>query len=151
MAPGRLGTLPVFTENIDRHIRKGGFKGNETDIETAKACTNVLRELIGPHLLVRRKEDVACLLPKKTERVLLCPLSPEQERLYCNYIKTNYVYEEEKDGMLTKVMLERPGAFSAIDTLSKICAHPDLLDWVRRGKKLRVSVHDGSGAFVLLY
>ena len=46
-------------------------------VSTAYKCAVVLRDLIAPYLLRRRKADVNAQLPKKTEQVLLpaCPCS----------------------------------------------------------------------------
>ena len=40
-------------------------------VSTAYKCAVVLRDLIAPYLLRRRKADVNAQLPKKTEQVLL--------------------------------------------------------------------------------
>ena len=40
-------------------------------VSTAYKCAVVLRDLIAPYLLRRRKSDVSAQLPKKTEQVLL--------------------------------------------------------------------------------
>jgi SNF2 family DNA or RNA helicase len=45
-------------------------------------CAVVLRDLISPYLLRRRKADVATQLPKKTETVLFCSLTETQRDLY---------------------------------------------------------------------
>lgn len=45
-------------------------------------CAVVLRDLISPYLLRRRKADVATQLPKKTETVLFCTLTEAQRDLY---------------------------------------------------------------------
>lgn len=45
-------------------------------------CAVVLRDLISPYLLRRRKADVAMQLPKKTETVLFCSLTETQRDLY---------------------------------------------------------------------
>jgi DNA excision repair protein ERCC-6 len=42
----------------------------------------VLRDLISPYLLRRRKADVATQLPKKTETVLFCSLTERQRDFY---------------------------------------------------------------------
>lgn len=42
----------------------------------------MLRDLISPYLLRRRKADVATQLPKKTETVLFCSLTETQRDLY---------------------------------------------------------------------
>lgn len=39
-------------------------------VSTAYKCAVVLRDLIAPYLLRRRKSDVSAQLPKKTEQVL---------------------------------------------------------------------------------
>ena len=39
-------------------------------VSTAYKCAVVLRDLIAPYLLRRRKADVSAQLPKKTEQVL---------------------------------------------------------------------------------
>lgn len=49
---------------------------------TACRCAVVLRDLISPYLLRRRKADVATQLPKKTETVLFCSLTEAQRDLY---------------------------------------------------------------------
>ena len=41
-------------------------------VSTAFKCAVVLRDLIAPYLLRRRKADVAQQLPKKTEQVSCC-------------------------------------------------------------------------------
>lgn len=41
-------------------------------VSTAYKCAVVLRDLISPYLLRRRKVDVEAELPEKTEQVLPC-------------------------------------------------------------------------------
>jgi DNA excision repair protein ERCC-6 len=60
-------------------------------VSTAYKCAVVLRDLISPYLLRRRKVDVAQQLPKKTEQVLFCRLTPEQRDLYRSYISSQEV------------------------------------------------------------
>ncbi len=55
-------------------------------VAAAHRCALVLRDLISPYLLRRRKADVAQQLPPKTEQVLFCRLTPEQRRLYRAYL-----------------------------------------------------------------
>ncbi len=43
--------------------------GCNMQVSTAYKCAVVLRDLISPYLLRRRKADVALQLPKKTEQV----------------------------------------------------------------------------------
>ena len=60
-------------------------------LHTAYRCAVVLRDLIGPYLLRRLKVDVARDLPKKTEQVLFCRLTPDQQEAYESYIHSDDV------------------------------------------------------------
>lgn len=53
----------------------------------------VLRDLIAPYLLRRRKADVAQQLPKKTEQVLFCSLTDDQRDLYRAYLASDEVQD----------------------------------------------------------
>ena len=102
----------------------------------------VLRDLINPYLLRRRKADVASSLPPKTEHVLFCRLTQEQRNAYRAYLASPDVAE-----MLASCngggQRRRRGGYddddddegrrggrnplAGIDVLRKICNHPDLL------------------------
>ena len=58
------------------------------EVTTAYKCAVVLRDLIAPYLLRRRKADVAQQLPTKTEQVLFCSLTAEQRDLYRAYLSS---------------------------------------------------------------
>ena len=48
----------------------GGYvNASKLQVQTAFKCAVVLRDLIAPYLLRRRKADVNTQLPKKTEQV----------------------------------------------------------------------------------
>ena len=57
-------------------------------MSTAYKCAVVLRDLIAPYLLRRRKADVALQLPKKTEQVLFCSLTDRQRELYRAFLSS---------------------------------------------------------------
>lgn len=57
-------------------------------VSTAYKCAVVLRDLIAPYLLRRRKADVASQLPKKTEQVLFCSLTTAQRDLYRAFLSS---------------------------------------------------------------
>ena len=81
--PGKLGTLPVFTAEFALPIAAGGYAAaTPAQARTAFRTAVVLRDLVAPYLLRRRKADVAAQLPAKTERVLFCRITPEQRALY---------------------------------------------------------------------
>ncbi len=62
-------------------------------VSTAFKCAVVLRDLIAPYLLRRRKADVAQQLPKKTEQVLFCSLTTDQRDLYRSYLASEEVQD----------------------------------------------------------
>eukprot|EP00878_Enallax_costatus_P006983 GHUV01007317.1.p1 GENE.GHUV01007317.1~~GHUV01007317.1.p1 ORF type:complete len:897 (+),score=297.88 GHUV01007317.1:405-2693(+) len=117
--PGKLGTLPVFTAQFAIPITIGGYtNASKLQVQTAYRCAVVLRDLINPYLLRRRKADVAAQLPKKTETVLFCMLTEQQRDLYRAYINSKDVGE---------ILAGQRQALAGIDVLRKICNHPDLL------------------------
>ena len=67
------------------------FPASNVQLHTAYRCAVVLRDLIGPYLLRRLKVDVARDLPKKTEQVLFCRLTPDQQEAYMSYIHSDDV------------------------------------------------------------
>ena len=117
--PGKLGTLPVFTAEFALPIAAGGYAGaTRAQARAAFRCAVVLRDLVAPYLLRRRKADVASQLPPKTERVLFCALAPAQRDAYRAFLASSDVAD---------VLAGRRSALAGIDTLRKICNHPDLL------------------------
>ncbi|KAJ4462066.1 putative DNA repair and recombination protein RAD26 [Paratrimastix pyriformis] len=140
--PGRLGTLPVFRAQFGVPITMGGYaSASAFQVQTAFKCAMVLRDLVRPYLLRRLKSGVMAALPAKTEHVLFCQLTPSQHQIYTNFLKTPIV----ADILAGKVKV----SYGALDTIRKICNHPDLChlkdverppdfgDW-RKSGKLRV-------------
>lgn len=91
-------------------------------MSAAYKCAVVLRDLVSPYLLRRRKADVAASLPRKTERVLFCGLAPEQRDMYAAYLASKEAAE---------IVGGERAALAGIDVLRKICNHPDLLERAR--------------------
>jgi DNA excision repair protein ERCC-6 len=79
----------------------------------------MLRDLINPYLLRRMKVDVATDLPKKSEQVLFCKLTPSQRHSYLQFI-----HSKEMD----KILERRRHALFGIDIVRKICNHPDIVN-----------------------
>ncbi|KAJ2503427.1 DNA repair protein rhp26 [Coemansia sp. RSA 1972] len=117
--PGRLGTLPVFTNQFAAPITTGGFaNATQLQVRAAFKCACVLRDLIDPYLLRRLKSDVARDLPKKTEHVVFCRLTKMQRSAYLGFLKSNDM-ERILGGKLQMLF--------GVDVARKICDHPDLL------------------------
>ncbi|KAK4408156.1 protein CHROMATIN REMODELING 8 [Sesamum angolense] len=90
--PGKLGVLPVFEAEFAVPISVGGYaNATPLQVSTAYRCAVVLRDLIMPYLLRRMKVDVDAQLPKKTEHVLFCSLTPEQRSLYRAFLASSEV------------------------------------------------------------
>lgn len=118
--PGKLGVLPVFEIEFSVPIKVGGYaNATPLQVSTAYRCAVVLRDLIMPYLLRRMKADVNAQLPKKTEHVLFCSLTPEQRATYRAFLASSEV-EQIFDG--------NRNSLYGIDVLRKICNHPDLLE-----------------------
>lgn len=62
--------------------------------------------------------DVAADLPKKSEQVLFCRLTPGQRKEYQTFLKSADV---------ASILEGKRHALYGIDILRKICNHPDLL------------------------
>ncbi|PSC71103.1 CHROMATIN REMODELING 8 [Micractinium conductrix] len=118
--PGKLGTLPIFTAQFALPIQIGGYaNASPLQVSTAYKCAVILRDLIAPYLLRRRKADVRTQLPAKTEQVLFCTLTPEQRSLYRGYLASKELQE---------IFAGNRAALAGIDILRKVCNHPDLLE-----------------------
>lgn len=118
--PGKLGTLPVFQAQFAVPIQVGGYvNATRLQVSMAYKCALILRDLISPYLLRRRKVDVNAQLTKKTEQVLFCGLTTDQRHLYRAYLASADVQQ---------ILEGRRQALQGIDILRKICNHPDLLE-----------------------
>lgn len=126
--PGRLGTLPVFQRQFCVPINLGGYaNATNVQVQAGYKCAVVLKDLVSPYLLRRVKTDVAKDLPKKTEMVLFCKLTPEQRRLYKKFIDS---------ADLKRILEGKRNALFGIDMLRKICNHPNLVDLNLKDKKI---------------
>ncbi|KAF5738958.1 DNA excision repair protein E [Tripterygium wilfordii] len=118
--PGKLGVLPVFEAEFAVPISVGGYaNASPLQVSTAYRCAVVLRDLIMPYLLRRMKADVSAYLPKKTEHVLFCSLTPEQRSVYRAFLASSDVEQ---------ILGGNKNSLYGIDVMRKICNHPDLLE-----------------------
>lgn len=140
--PGRLGTLPVFQNEFAIPIRLGGYaNASNIQVQAAYRCATVLRDLITPYLLRRLKVNVASQLPKKTEQVLFCSLTPTQRKAYERYLKS---------GEVRAILSGKRHVLSGIDQLRKICNHPDLTDLKRKSEIEDYGTYEKSGKLVVV-
>ena len=125
VAPGRLGTLPTFQEELAIPIEDGTKpKASHQQIQLSHRCAVIVRDLTSPLMLRRVKSEYATqlALSEKEEQVLFCQLSPEQLDVYCKFLTTESV----------KSVLQQKGksagmTFYCLSVLRRIANHPDLL------------------------
>lgn len=116
--PMRLGTLVNFRNQFEIPIRQGGYaNASNLQVQTAFKCAETLKDAISPYLLQRFKIDVAADLPKKSEQVLFCKLTPGQRQDYNRFLGS---------GDMDAIMSGKRQVLYGIDILRKICNHPDL-------------------------
>lgn len=117
--PMRLGTLVDFRNQFEFPIRQGGYaNASNLQVQTAARCAETLKEAISPYLLQRFKVDVAADLPKKSEQVLFCKLSPLQRKAYAQFLNSREC---------NNILAGRRQVLYGVDMLRKICNHPDLV------------------------
>ncbi|KAF9970227.1 hypothetical protein BGZ73_007096 [Actinomortierella ambigua] len=140
--PGRLGTLPVFQSQFAIPINIGGYaNASPIQVQTGYKCAVVLRDLISPYLLRRMKADVAADMPKKSEQVLFCKLTPPQRAAYEAFLKS-----EE----MTSIMEGKRHTLFGIDIVRKICNHADILTRVAHEDDENYGDYQKSGKMVVV-
>ena len=123
--PGLLGSFFAFKSAFSDPIKTGGYvNATHLQIQAAHKCSQKLKDLIEPYLLRRVKSQVAKQLPEKTEKIIFCPLSDYQLRLYGEYLQSS-------DCQL--IFNRRKNVLAGIDVLRKICNHPKLLELRQQG------------------
>ncbi|WP_236808854.1 DEAD/DEAH box helicase [Amycolatopsis albispora] len=107
--PGLLGTRARFRRRFATAVEQ-----RRSDAAAAR-----LHEIVGPHILRRRKRDVAPELPPKLEVTVVCQLTAEQERLYRAAMDSAF-------GSGLGSGIERRGRILALLTrLKQLCNHPE--------------------------
>lgn len=131
VAPGRLGTLPTFQEELAIPIEEGTKpRASFQQIQMSHRCAIVVRDLTAPFMLRRLKSDFSTdlQLSNKEEQVLFCQLSPEQIEIYVKFLSTNtvrHVVQSSTD--VRRRQADRGKTFYALSILRRISNHPDLL------------------------
>jgi len=114
---GLLGGLKFFEDTYVTPIEKAGDEKR----------LNELKTLIKPFILRRTKQQVAKELPEKTEQILYCDMSVEQEKLY-EEVKSQFRNEIlssiDKDG----INKSRLNIIVGLTKLRQIANHPLLVE-----------------------
>ena len=125
VAPGRLGTLPTFEEELAVPIEVGTKpRASLQQIQLSHRCALVVRDLTAPLMVRRVKSEFQdqLKLANKEEQVLFCQLSKEQIEIYAKFLSTQTVRNVLQGGTG-----ERGKTFYCLSVLRRICNHPDLL------------------------
>lgn len=107
--PGLLGTRARFRQRFAIAVEQC----------RSSAAANRLHEIVAPHILRRRKSDVAPELPPKLEVTVICAMTAEQERLYRASL------DEAFHGGLGSGIQRRGRILALLTRLKQICNHPD--------------------------
>ncbi len=144
--PGVLGSKEFYRTEFANPIDKNN------DADKSKA----LRQLIYPFLLRRTKEQVAKDLPDKTETILWCQMSKEQQAVYDdykNYYRKMLMKKIAEDGMAKAGMYVLEGLLR----LRQICDSPQLVkdEEVTTKKSIKIDelvreLEENTGAHKLL-
>ncbi|MBS3903833.1 MAG: DEAD/DEAH box helicase [Simkania sp.] len=115
--------LPKYLPGEARFEQLFGF---ETHWEQDPKRKELLRQLIKPFLLRRKKAEVLTELPEKTEEVYYCSLSQEQNKLYQDmlYRDAEMLLEDLRDEARSVSYLH---IFTLLTKLKQICDHPCLV------------------------
>ena len=91
--PGKLGSLASWQKNISEPLQIGqSHNATEWQLGTARKLARSLVDNLLPQFFLRRmKTLIADQLPKKTDRVVFCPLTETQAVAYENYVSSELV------------------------------------------------------------
>ena len=114
--PGLLGTLPDFKRRFSKAIEK--------DHDTSKS--ELLKKIIFPFILRRKKEDVLKELPPKEEIILYATMDKKQRQIYekiRHFYKNKVSQKIEKNGLNKSSMI----IFEALLKLRQAAILPSLI------------------------
>lgn len=100
---------------------------NPIEKEKDENKIKILRKMIEPFTLRRKKEDVLKELPKKIEQLSHCELSSDQAKLY------NFYLNQSKEKLLKELKdnskpIPYMHIFSLLTKLKQVCNHPKSID-----------------------
>lgn len=115
--PGYLGTRNDFRKNYENSILKGR-DADATDSEVKKGQEKLteLSQMVSKFIIRRTNDILSKYLPVKYEHVVYVGLTDFQRSVYEHFITS-----PENKAVISSQPLK------AIDTLKKLCTHPDLL------------------------
>ncbi|KAL8654021.1 MAG: hypothetical protein Q9210_001762 [Variospora velana] len=144
--PGKFGPIKTWKTSISEPLKMGqSHEATNHQLSKARKTAKALVENLLPQFLLRRmKSIIADQLPKKSDRVVFCPLTPTQSEAYENcldsdvmhYIKTSadmcICGSGKKSGWCCNMLLPdgrvwQSYVFPSMQTLQKLSNHLAML------------------------
>jgi non-specific serine/threonine protein kinase len=113
--PGFLGKLNWFRRHFSIPIEKNGDRDK----------AELLNRLMSNFVLRRKKENVEKDLPDKTEQIIYCKMTPEQESFY-HSVREDYLNRIQRKK--SNVKLNHIRIIEYLTRLRQICNHPRLVN-----------------------
>ncbi|KJZ73169.1 hypothetical protein HIM_07366 [Hirsutella minnesotensis 3608] len=109
--PGRFGTTAEWTQTIARPLTVGqSHEATFSQLSLARQTAHrLVQNLLPPFFLRRMKTLIADQLPKKTDRVVFCPLTDLQREAYENFLNS--------------------AELQVLRSISEICPHGSTKGW----------------------
>ncbi|OBA19580.1 putative SWI/SNF family member, DNA-dependent ATPase [Metschnikowia bicuspidata var. bicuspidata NRRL YB-4993] len=115
--PGYLGTRNDFRKHYENSILKGrDADASDTEVKKGQEKLTELSQMVSKFIIRRTNDILSKYLPVKYEYVVYVGLTDFQRAVYEHFITSD---------ANKKVISSQP--LKAIDTLKKLCTHPDLL------------------------
>ena len=91
--PGKFGTMAEWKQSVSGPLKDG--QSHDTTYAQLARCRRValklVTNLLPPYFKRRMKSLIAHQLPKKTDRVVFCPLSDAQSEAYMNLVDSDKI------------------------------------------------------------
>ncbi|KAI4760993.1 hypothetical protein E4T52_04306 [Aureobasidium sp. EXF-3400] len=91
--PGKFGTMAEWKQSVSGPL-KNGQSHDTTNAQLAicrRVAVKLVTNLLPPYFKRRMKSLIAHQLPKKTDRVVFCPLSDAQSKAYMNLVDSDKI------------------------------------------------------------
>lgn len=123
--PGLLGTPRAFHASFERFILKArDSMATAQEVQQGDEKLKELLAIVNKYIIRRTNDILSKYLPVKYEHVVFCNLSPCQQSLYEHFVNSKEVDKILSEGE-EKTMRS---SLNAINTLRKLCMHPDLVN-----------------------
>lgn len=127
--PNIFNSSKTFDEWFNAPFANTGEKVELNEEETLLIIRR-LHKVLRPFLLRRLKRDVEAELPDKVEKIIKCPMSALQQRLYSMITQRNRMSLQSSADSKKTVALRRLN--NTVMQLRKICNHPFVFEEVER-------------------